>query len=47
VIREIKMFIGETLWNASEAKLIPPLGRLAPVMFGWMIGCRGKKMKKK
>jgi hypothetical protein len=31
-------WIAETVWSASEAGVLPPLGRFAPWVFGLMIG---------
>lgn len=36
--------IGSVIWNTSEYLKIP-LGNLAPIVFGWMIGAKGKKIK--
>ena len=49
----MKIWKGETLlqlfasavWNSSEFLRIP-LGRLAPVIFGWMMGCKKQKQNK-
>ena len=38
--------IGKLIWNTSEYLRIP-LGRFAPIVFGWMVGCKGKKVKTK
>lgn len=32
--------IGWFIWNSAELFHIR-LGRLAPIIFGWMIGCKG------
>ena len=37
-------FIASVIWNLSERKVLPPLGRLAPYIFGLSIGA--KKMKR-
>jgi hypothetical protein len=37
--------LGSCIWNASECMRIP-LGRFAPIVFGWMIGSN-KKYKSK
>lgn len=36
-------FIGGLIWNASE-RLDVPLGRFAPIAFGWMIGSKGVRV---
>lgn len=36
-------FIGGLIWNASE-RLDVPLGRFAPIVFGWMIGSKGVRV---
>ena len=38
----MKKRIGSLIWNTSEA-LNLPLGKLAPIVFGWMIGSKGEK----
>ena len=38
-------FIGSCIWNTSEYLKIP-LGKYAPIVFGWMIGYNGKKLNK-
>ena len=43
-MRKIKMKIGSIIWNLSEDGIIPPLGKYAPKVFGWMIGSKGKKL---
>lgn len=43
-MKTIKKIIGSFIWNTSEDLHIP-LGRFAPIVFGWMIGCKGKKIK--
>lgn len=40
----IKRYIGSVVWQYCELKGIN-LGRLTPIMFGWMIGSKGKKIK--
>ena len=35
--------IGSLIWNTSEFLKIP-LGRFAPIVFGWMIGHKGTKL---
>jgi hypothetical protein len=35
--------LGWIIWNISEY-LYLPLGKLAPIVFGWMIGHGGKKL---
>lgn len=37
-------FTASLIWNLSERKIIPPLGRFAPYIFGLSIG--SKKMTK-
>ena len=37
-------FIGVYICNTSEYLKIP-LGKYAPKVFGWMIGCKGKILK--
>jgi hypothetical protein len=32
------------IWNISEY-LFLPLGKFAPHVFGWMIGCKKEKLK--
>ena len=39
------MRVGTLIWNLSEASYLPPLGRFAPIIFGWMIGSKGKRIK--
>ena len=34
--------IGSLIWNTSEFLKIP-LGKFAPIVFGWMIGHKGTK----
>lgn len=36
--------IGSCIWNTSE-NLNIPLGRFAPIVFGWMIGVKKRKIK--
>lgn len=38
-----KKAIASLIWNISEGLKIP-LGKYAPIVFGWMIGSKGKKM---
>tara|TARA_R110002111_G_scaffold216472_1_gene279087 strand:- start:168 stop:323 length:156 start_codon:yes stop_codon:yes gene_type:complete len=38
----LKQFIGSLIWNTSERFKLP-LGRFAPIIFGWMIGSKDKK----
>jgi len=40
----MKEFIGKIIWELSEITMIP-LGKYAPIVFGWMIGSKGKKLK--
>ena len=42
-MRKIKKFIGSCIWDFSEFTNIG-LGRFAPIVFGWMIGSKGKKL---
>jgi len=44
-MKNLKMRVGTFIWNLSEAGYLPPLGRLAPIIFGWMIGSKGKRIK--
>lgn len=37
-------FVASCIWNASEDLKIP-LGAFAPIVFGWMIGSKGKRKK--
>jgi hypothetical protein len=39
-------FVASCIWNTSE-NLHIPLGRFAPIVFGWMIGAKSKKLKNK
>jgi hypothetical protein len=39
-------FVASCIWNTSEYLHIP-LGRFAPIVFGWMIGAKHKKLKNK
>jgi hypothetical protein len=39
-------FLGSCIWNTSEYLHIP-LGRFAPIVFGWMIGVKGEQFKNK
>jgi len=41
----MKKFICRCIWDLSEWSHIP-LGRFAPVIFGGMIGCKGKQINK-
>lgn len=38
-------FIASAIWSSSEFLKIP-LGRFAPIIFGWMIGSKKIKNKK-
>lgn len=38
-----KKLIGKVIWNFAEAHHVP-LGNLAPIIFGWMIGAKGKRI---
>lgn len=42
----MKQQIGEFIWTLSEFTGIG-LGRYAPIVFGWMIGRKGKKINNK
>lgn len=43
-MKKIKEFIGtETFLIAEWLKI--DLGWLGPIMFGWMMGCKGKRIK--
>lgn len=46
MFRKIRRKIATTIWNLSESLNIP-LGKLAPFIFGEMIGCKGCKIKSK
>lgn len=35
-------FVASCIWNTSE-NLNIPLGRFAPIVFGWMIGAKPNK----
>jgi hypothetical protein len=37
--------IASIIWKLSEAGYIPPLGRMAPIIFGWMINRKPTKFK--
>lgn len=39
-------FIGSIIWNTSETLNIP-LGFMAPIVFGWMIGVKKNRVNKK
>lgn len=39
----IKRLIGRLIWDFSESFHIS-LGNLAPIIFGWMIGAKGKRI---
>jgi hypothetical protein len=43
--KNIKRFIGVIIWNFCETMRID-VGRLAPIIFGWMIGSKGKRINK-
>ena len=43
-MNKIKKWVGKEIWIFCEMFHIP-LGRLAPIVFGWMIGCKGRKVK--
>ncbi len=44
--RNIKRILGRVIWEASETLHIP-LGRFALIVFGWIIGSKGKEVNKK
>ncbi len=44
--RKILMEVGRVVWGLSE-RLHIPLGRFAPDVFGWMVGGKAHKCKKK
>lgn len=35
-------FVASCIWNISE-NLDMPLGRFAPIVFGWMMGPKGQR----
>jgi len=41
--KNIKMDIGAAIWNTSE-RLRIPLGKYAPIVFGWMMGVKGERV---
>lgn len=41
-MKNIKKYIGSFVWNTSEYLNIG-LGDYAPIVFGWMIGLKGKQ----
>lgn len=41
----IKRAIGSAIWNTSEFFKIP-LGRFAPIVFGWMIAAKRRNKSK-
>ena len=41
----MKKLIGKWIWNIAEYFYID-LGNYAPVVFGWMIGSKGKRIDK-
>lgn len=43
MIKELKMMIGTLIWNTAES-LGFSLGKLAPTIFGWMIGVKGVRV---
>ena len=43
-MKDIKKIIGKEIWIFSETYHIP-LGRFGPIVFGWMIGSKGKRVK--
>ena len=44
IISSIKTFIGSCIWNFSEYFHVP-IGKYAPIVFGWMINSKGKELK--
>jgi hypothetical protein len=40
----MKRWIGKLIWDTAE-ELHINLGPLAPIIFGWMIGSKGKRIK--
>lgn len=42
-MKRIKRIIGSCIWDTSEALKIP-IGRFDSLIFGWMIGSKGKKV---
>ena len=40
----MKKLIGSIIWTVSEYCFID-LGKFAPIVFGWMIGRKGKQKK--
>jgi hypothetical protein len=43
--RNIKRFIGRIIWDISET-MHWPLGKYAPIIFGWMVGAKKRKIDK-
>ena len=43
--RTLKSTIASWIWNLAEYFHID-LGKYAPIIFGWMIGSKGKKQNK-
>lgn len=43
-MKGIGKFVGRIIWNFSESFYIP-LGKFAPIVFGWMIGAKGILVK--
>lgn len=41
----MKKRIARLIWNLSEQGHLPPLGKYAPIVFGWMIGSKGERYK--
>lgn len=39
----MKKYVGKLIWDLSECFKVP-LGRFAPIVFGWMIGSKGDKL---
>jgi hypothetical protein len=44
--KEIKSYIGLFLWETCETFKINA-GRFAPIIFGWMVGSKGKRIDNK
>lgn len=40
---KIRQRIAKEIWDFCEFYNLP-LGRLAPHVFGWMVGCKGKRI---
>mgnify|MGYP007042157031 CR=1 FL=1 len=42
--KTLLQFIASIIWNTSESLKIP-LGKFSPIIFGWIINSKGKKLK--